>query len=162
MLRGGPWLIYETPVLGPPWTIPFEFPLYQWTVAVLVWSTGMALDPAGRSVSIAFFLLTLWPTERILAALRVTLPCRLVILSLLVASPFYIFWSGTFLIESTALFLATSSLACDSLGEPPALGGTASGCGGNQQSGGRRQNHNFLAVSNCIHDCRELPDFAAT
>jgi hypothetical protein len=34
------------------------------------------------------------------------------IISLLISSPFYIFWSRTFLIESTALFLATSSLAC--------------------------------------------------
>jgi hypothetical protein len=112
ILRGGPWLIYETPVLGPPWRVPFEFPLYQWIVAALAWSTGMALDPAGRMVSVAFFLLTLWPTERILAALRVTLPRRLIVLALLVCSPFYIFWSRTFLIESTALFLATSSLAC--------------------------------------------------
>jgi hypothetical protein len=112
MLRGGPWLIYETPVLGPPWTIPFEFPLYQWIVAALVRITGLALEPAGRFVSIAFFLLTLWPTERILAALRMSLSCRLIILALLVSSPFYIFWSRTFLIESTALFLATSSLAC--------------------------------------------------
>ena len=112
MLRGGPWLIYETPVLGPPWTIPFEFPLYQWMVAALAWSTGMALDPAGRTVSVTFFLLTLWPIERILTGLRFALPCRLVILALLVCSPFYVFWSRTFLIESTALFLATSSLAC--------------------------------------------------
>ena len=112
MLRGGPWLIYETPVLGPPWTIPFEFPLYQWIVAGLVWSTGMSLDPAGRTVSVIFFLLTLWPTERILSGLRFSLPCRLVILDLLLCSPFYIFWSRTFLIESTALFLATMSLAC--------------------------------------------------
>src|SRR5579862_7514545 len=27
MLKGSPWLAYETPVLGPPWSIPFEFPL---------------------------------------------------------------------------------------------------------------------------------------
>jgi hypothetical protein len=112
MLRGGPWLIYETPVLGPPWTIPFEFPLYQWLVAALAWSTGLALDPAGRTVSIVFFLLTLWPAARLLAALRVSFSGRLVILSLLLCSPFYIFWSRTFLIESTALFLATWSLAC--------------------------------------------------
>jgi hypothetical protein len=112
MLRGGPWLIYETPVLGPPWTIPFEFPLYQWIVAVLVRSTGLALEPVGRFVSVVFFLLTLWPVERLLAALRVSLPCRFIILALLISSPFYIFWSRTFLIESTALFLATLSLAC--------------------------------------------------
>ena len=112
LLRGGPWLIYETPVLGPPWAIPYEFPLYQWIVASLVRMTGMALDPAGRAVSVVFFLLTLWPVGRILANLRFSVPSRLVILSLLLCSPFYIFWSRTFMIESLALFLATSSLAC--------------------------------------------------
>ncbi len=112
LLQGGPWLIYETPVFGPPWTIPFEFPLYQWIVAALAWTTGMSLEPAGRTVSVIFFLLTLWPTERILSGLRFSLPCRLVILALLLCSPFYIFWSRTFMIESTALFLATMALAC--------------------------------------------------
>ena len=112
LLRGGPWLIYETPVLGPPWAIPFEFPLYQWIVALVAWSTAMSLNPAGRAVSVAFFLLTLWPTERILARRRFPLPCRLVIISLLLWSPFYLFWSRTFLIESTALFLGVTSLAC--------------------------------------------------
>ena len=28
-------LAYPTPVLGKPWSVPFEFPLYQWTVAVV-------------------------------------------------------------------------------------------------------------------------------
>ena len=28
-------LAYETPVLGAPWAIPYEFPLYQWLVALL-------------------------------------------------------------------------------------------------------------------------------
>ena len=27
LLKVGPWLAYQTPVLGPPWAIPFEFPL---------------------------------------------------------------------------------------------------------------------------------------
>ena len=64
-----------------------------------MWSTGMALTPAGRTVSVAFFLLTLWPTERLLAARRVALPGRLLVISLLICSPFYIFWSRTFMIE---------------------------------------------------------------
>jgi hypothetical protein len=28
-------LNYETPVVGPPWSIPFEFPLYQYMVVLL-------------------------------------------------------------------------------------------------------------------------------
>ena len=68
--------------------------------------------PAGRTVSVAFFLLTLWPTERLLAVRRIPVSGQLVILSLLICSPFYIFWSRTFMIESTALFLSVWSLAC--------------------------------------------------
>ena len=34
LLQGSPWLAYETTVLGFPWSIPMEFPLYQWLVAL--------------------------------------------------------------------------------------------------------------------------------
>ena len=41
---GNPFrLAYETPVLGKPWSIPMEFPLYQWTVVVVSDLTGIAL-----------------------------------------------------------------------------------------------------------------------
>jgi hypothetical protein len=29
LLHGGAWVAYETPVLGPLWSIQMEFPLYQ-------------------------------------------------------------------------------------------------------------------------------------
>lgn len=32
MIKEGHYLNYQTPVLGFPWSIPFEFPLYQWMV----------------------------------------------------------------------------------------------------------------------------------
>ncbi|MCW5891768.1 MAG: hypothetical protein KIT14_14650 [bacterium] len=105
LLRGGPWLDYETPVLGPPWAIPFELPLYQWTVAMVVRATGLALDPAGRIVSEAFFLATLLPCWLTLHELGVTRALRWPFLALLVVSPLYVFWSRTFMIESTALCL---------------------------------------------------------
>ena len=41
MLHGGPWLAYETPLLGPPWRIPHEIPLYQALVVSLVSATGL-------------------------------------------------------------------------------------------------------------------------
>src|SRR6476620_12070476 len=33
LIQGGNWLSSETPVLGAPWSIPFEFPVYRWMVA---------------------------------------------------------------------------------------------------------------------------------
>jgi len=105
-------LAYETPVLGPPWSIPMEFPLYQWIVATLVKTFGFALDQTGRFVSACFYLLTLIPVYFLLGTLRVRPIHRLAVLSLLLVSPFYIFWSRTFMIETCGLFLSTAYLAC--------------------------------------------------
>ena len=48
-------LAYPTPVLGKPWSIPLEFPLYQWTVVSVSRVTGLSLTKAGRAVSLACF-----------------------------------------------------------------------------------------------------------
>src|SRR5271154_4345091 len=52
--NGGPILRYETPVLGPPWSLPFEFPLYQALVALLARIFGTPIDQTGRFVSEVF------------------------------------------------------------------------------------------------------------
>ena len=54
-------LDYITPVLGPPWSIPFEFPLYQWLAGGFHALTGYPLDQSGRLVSLVFFYLCLVP-----------------------------------------------------------------------------------------------------
>src|ERR1051326_4582462 len=50
--RGSPLLNYETPVFGPPWNFPLEFPLYQWSVALLSRSTSIPIDQCGRIISL--------------------------------------------------------------------------------------------------------------
>ncbi len=108
----GPWsLAYETPVVGAPWSIPFELPLYQWIVAATTLICEIRLTHAGRLVSIFFFLLTLWPLSSILRRMHCGLAQQLLIGALILASPFYVFWTRAFMIESTALFLAVSYLA---------------------------------------------------
>lgn len=109
-LEGGRWLAYETPILGPPWTLPFEFPLYQWLVALCAWAFGAPLDQAGRAVSLAFFYLSFVPAWVLLGCWVRPLE-RCIFLSLLLISPQYLFWSRTFMIESTALFLCLAYLA---------------------------------------------------
>ncbi len=111
-----PRLAYETPVLGAPWSIPMEFPLYQWIVAVLVTIFGTAIDQTGRLVSILFFLLCLIPCHSLLRSLGVAAEGRLLALCLLLVSPFHLYWARCFLIESTALFLCLSYAA---LGRAP-------------------------------------------
>jgi hypothetical protein len=105
MQRGGPWLRYETPVLGPPWRIPHEFPVYQAVVVVLSDALGLSLESAGRATALGFFYLTLGGAWLLLAEAGLPGPRRLLVLALWLLSPLYVFWSRTFMVESTALCL---------------------------------------------------------
>jgi hypothetical protein len=106
MLEGGPWLGYETPVLGRPWSIPFEFPTYQWLVAATVLTTRLPLDQAGRVVGVLFFVLLLLAIHAAAQLAGVPRGRRLIPVLLVLGSPLYIFWSRTFMIESTALAMS--------------------------------------------------------
>lgn len=104
--KDGLRLAYETPLLGPPWSIPMEFPLYQGVTAELSKVTGWPLEQTGRAVSVFFFyasLLALW------LLLRRHLPGaldRMLVVTYVLVCPLYLFYSRTFLIESTALCLS--------------------------------------------------------
>jgi hypothetical protein len=111
IVKEGFRLDYLTPVLGAPWSIPLEFPLYQWLVAGLVVLTKMPLVQAGRLTSLLCFYAALVPIYVLLGRFVAARRHRLVFLSLLLASPFYIFWSRTVMIESLAVLLSVSFLA---------------------------------------------------
>ena len=49
-------LAAEMPALGPPWKLPFEFPLYQLAAALLVRAQLFGVDQAGRIVSMLSFM----------------------------------------------------------------------------------------------------------
>jgi len=105
--------LYLTPVLGAPWALPLEAPVYQFFVALLTGATGLELDAAGRIVSVAFFCGAVWCGARIVALLVPGdwLAPRLFLL-LALASPLYLFWSRTFMVETCALFFMTAWLMC--------------------------------------------------
>ena len=111
MLHGSSWLSYETPVLGPPWSIPFEFPLYNWLVAGLVQLTGWPLDTAGRLVSFVWFLLCLLPARSLFQGFGLPRLSFLLFAVLFLASPLYLFWGRAFLMETQALCFSLSFLA---------------------------------------------------
>ncbi len=111
ILRGSPWLAYHTPVFGAPWSIPFEFPMYQLLAAGLVKVTGMPLDPAGRFISYFFLSATIFPVRSLARAYGLTDRDVLVFAILLLASPIYLYWGTTFLIETTVLFFCVAFLA---------------------------------------------------
>src|SRR5215510_13720449 len=104
LVKGGPWIDYQTPVLGPPWSIPFEFPLYQWISALAVWLFHISVEQAGRMVSVMFFYASLFPAYFFLRRLALSRMQTLTFLSLILVSPLYLFWSRTVMIESCAFF----------------------------------------------------------
>ncbi len=103
-------LDYETPVLGAPWSIPFEFPTYQICVALLTRTTGMAMEPAGRLVSLLFAYGTFALLGVLVARMTASRAAGLYSAGLALVSPIYLYGSRAFMIESTALFFTLGLL----------------------------------------------------
>jgi len=105
------WLAYPTPMFGYPWSIPFEFPLYQAIALGVAKLLPISLDQSGRLVSWLFALLTLFPLRQCVRELtgREALANTFALLFLL--SPLYLFGARSFMIESTALFLSVMFMA---------------------------------------------------
>lgn len=104
VIKEGFKINYITPILGAPWSIPFEFPLFQWIVASAVIIFKTPIDQTGRFISLLFFYLSLIPLGAILKTYLKNNNFVLIILSLILLNPIYLFWSRTFMIESLALF----------------------------------------------------------
>jgi Ca2+/Na+ antiporter len=100
--RDGVRLDYSTPVLGKPWSIPMEFPLYQWAVAGWSELTGIETVKAGRSVSMLAFVLGLPAIVLLLRDAGFSWGAGFWLAAVVVATPVYSFYSAAVLIESTA------------------------------------------------------------
>ena len=96
-------LAYPTPVLGKPWSIPMEFPLYQWTVAGVSSMTGQPIIQAARAVSCICFYLSLPAIWLLLRRLQLNAYQRWLTLGVILSSPLYVFYARAFLIETMAL-----------------------------------------------------------
>lgn len=103
---------YPTPVLGKPWSIPMEFPLYQWTVVVFSNVTGMPLTQSGRMIGILCYYLTMPAIFLLLGQWIANRGRRLLVLSVVLSSPFYIFYARSFLMETMALMGSVWFLLC--------------------------------------------------
>jgi hypothetical protein len=110
MLREGWSLAYQNPVLGYPWSIPLEFPLFESIVAFIVWIGHFPLDPVGRLLSFTFLLACAWPAFQIVR--RVGLPSDVAwgFCALLWSSPLYLFFGRSFLMETAALFFTFAAV----------------------------------------------------
>jgi hypothetical protein len=103
LVEGSPWFAYQLPLFGPPYGLPFEFPLYQWVTALFVTIGHIPLIAAGRIVSIIFFLTCIVALWKILDFFHTELNGKLTIVALLLVCPIYLFWSRTVMIETCAL-----------------------------------------------------------
>jgi hypothetical protein len=110
MGHGGDLFAYQTPVLGAPWTIPFELPTYQWLV-LATWATGIPLEPAGRLVSVVAMLAALWPLRSICRELSLDPRMTTLVSAVVLTAPVTLFWSRTVMPESMALLLALAWLS---------------------------------------------------
>src|SRR6185369_1419227 len=93
------------------WAIPFEFPLYQWSVVVVSNAFHLPLVEAARAVSVACFYgfivaLAVWLRRLGLNGAQLALT-----LGLVLTCPLYIFFSRAFLIETMALMFGMWYLA---------------------------------------------------
>ena len=112
VIQDGFRLDYLTPIFGPPWSIPMEFPIYQWSIAALVGLTQMPLEQAGRLLSVLFFVATLPAVYDLLALAGLSASRRLLALALILSAPVYLFYTRTVMIETTALCFSLWFLCC--------------------------------------------------
>lgn len=101
--QDGLTLAYPTPVLGKPWSIPLEFPWYQWSTVVVAHLTGLPLESAARATAVLYFYLTLpalWLLGRQAGLSR---PAACLPLAAILSCPLYLFYPRAIMIESTAL-----------------------------------------------------------
>ncbi len=96
-------LLHPTvPVLGSPWEIPAEFPLFQ-AVASIPMSWGIPADVANRATALGFFVLSalvLWALLRLLAD-RFVAAVGVIVFTF---SPLALLWSRASLMEYLATF----------------------------------------------------------
>jgi len=91
----------KLPVLGPPWEVPFEFPLFQ-AAAAVVMDAGVPEDTALRLTGLASFILAaglLW----LLVRRQAGWPGATVALGVFLFSPLGISWGRAALMEYLAL-----------------------------------------------------------
>lgn len=98
----------ETPILGVPWKVPFEFPLYQIVSGVFSRLTGLSVEASGRLVSLAFFILMALIFFRI-SRFFFQKTISYIGLAFLLFSAHNLEYGSSVLVENCALFFALSA-----------------------------------------------------
>lgn len=93
------------PSVGPPWRVFQELPVYQWSTFAMWKLIGCDLPIAGRLASIGWFIAALVMMWKLVGELADARTAWLTTI-LAATSPLYLFWSRSFMMESTAVATA--------------------------------------------------------
>src|SRR5205085_12613113 len=96
----------KVPVFGPPWEVPFEFPLFQ-ALAALVMDAGVPTDLAMRSTGFFTFIVAMFILWRLVARLAGEAAGLISVLAFAVCA-LALLWARTSMIE---YFVVAASLA---------------------------------------------------
>lgn len=102
-------LHYETPLFGPPWQVPFEFPLFQLSAGVVARGLGLDVDLACHLAALGWFYAS---CGLLLALLARHTSFLLAAVSVLfyVFSPFSVVWSRAAVIDYASVSCALAGL----------------------------------------------------
>jgi 4-amino-4-deoxy-L-arabinose transferase-like glycosyltransferase len=98
------------PVLGYPYEVPFEFPIFQNIAGFVGRFFDTSPELAGRSTSLLFYCLTGVITYHIVLKFTST-PIAIFCVTTFYLTPFSLQWSNSILIESTAIFFLVLSIS---------------------------------------------------
>lgn len=106
-------LDYQTPVVGMPWSIPFEFPIYQYLTALLSILGGLSIEVSGRIISILSIIGTLYMAYKCLQLFfskEDSIFIAKILTIIYLSMPCILHFGRTVLIESAALFFTVAQL----------------------------------------------------
>lgn len=94
---------YQTPVLGPPWQVPMEYPVFQACAALVSQVFVPNLDIACRLTNIIFFYVSAWFLFLISRTVSENSPLSWCVLIFYLYSPFTVVWSRASIIDYAAV-----------------------------------------------------------
>ncbi|MBF0464045.1 MAG: hypothetical protein HQK88_11265 [Nitrospirae bacterium] len=101
---------YETPLFGPPWRVPFEFPTFQISAALLNRSGIKNIDVAGRITNIFYFYISALFLYLISTRFFKEKQQPFFILFYYLFNPYSIYWSRTCMIDYCSVAFSTGYL----------------------------------------------------
>ncbi|MBF0521022.1 MAG: hypothetical protein HQK92_15025 [Nitrospirae bacterium] len=101
---------YETPLFGPPWRVPFEFPTFQVSATLLNRAGIKNIDVAGRITNIFYFYISALFLYLISTRFFKEKQPPLFILFYYLFNPYSIFWSRTCMIDYCSVAFSTGYL----------------------------------------------------